>query len=91
MLQCAAQCCTVYVAVCCSVLQWVAVCCSVLQWYLAWRDSPCRQRLCVVMCLLQCVALCYSVLQGVTVCCRVLQCARGAWWRDLSCHVTSNT
>ena len=75
------MCCSVIVAVCCSVLQCVAVCCSVLQcvtmccshpihWVLSFNNK--HTLLCVAVSLLQCIAVCCSVLQCVAVCCSVI-------------------
>ena len=61
---------TLFVAVCCNLLQCVAVRCSVLQ--------------CVAVCCsaLQCVAVRCSVLQCVAVCCSALQRVACGWFRE---------
>ena len=48
---------------------WVAVCCSVLQF-----AAACCKCIAVCGSVLQCAAVCCSVLQCAAVCCSVLQC-----------------
>ena len=62
---CSEVCCSVFVAVCCSVLQHDAVCHSVLQ-----GVAVCCN-VCVAICLLQCVAV--YLLQYDAVCCSLRQ------------------